>query len=70
MLPETQSVNEERVYTYLKTMIGNMSINVFFWFVTGSSICSSGEILVTYLVWLEGLLLILVILLSNYHLRI
>ncbi len=26
MLPKTQSVNEERVYTYLKTMIGNMSI--------------------------------------------
>ena len=51
ILPQTESVNEERVYAYLKTMIGNMNFNevrCFLRFVTGSSVCSSSEILVTF----------------------
>lgn len=51
MLPETKSQNEERVYSYLTTMLGNMNSNElrsFLRFVTGSSVCSSNEILVTF----------------------
>lgn len=51
MLPEAQSANEERVYGYLNTMIGNMHTNElrsFLRFVTGSTVCSASEILVTF----------------------
>ena len=51
VLPQAQSPNEERVYGYLTTMIGNMNTNElrsFLRFVTGSTVCSSNDILVTF----------------------
>ena len=51
MIPGTKSSNEERVSAYLTTMIGNISTNElrsFLRFVTGSTVCSSTEILVTF----------------------
>ena len=48
---DAQSMNEERVYGYLTTMIGNMNINElrsFLRFVTGSTVCNSTKILVTF----------------------
>ena len=51
VLPQAQSPNEERVYSYLTTMIGNMNTNElrsFLRFVTGSTVCSSNDILVTF----------------------
>jgi hypothetical protein len=51
MISATKSSNEERVSGYLTTMIGNISTNelrLFIRFVTGSTVCSSSEILVTF----------------------
>ena len=48
---DAQSMNEERVYGYLTTMIGNMNINElrsFLRFVTESTVCNSTKILVTF----------------------
>ena len=50
-LPQASSLSEERVYGYLKTMVGNISndeLRSFLRFVTGSSVCNSMYILVTF----------------------
>ena len=44
-------MNEERIYGYLVCMIGNMNVNEdrnFLCFVTGSSVCSSTGITITF----------------------
>ncbi len=51
MLSDAKSANEERVCGYLTTMIGNMNndeLRSFLRYVTGSSVCSASEILVTF----------------------
>lgn len=51
MLPEANSVGESRVYGYLTTMVGNMNtdeLRSLLRFITGSSVCSVTEILVTF----------------------
>ena len=48
---ELKSMNEERVYCYLVCMIENMNVNEgrnFLHFVTGSSVCSSKGITITF----------------------
>ena len=49
--PEFKSMNEERIYGYLVCMIGNMNVNEghnLLRFVTGSSVCSSTGITITF----------------------
>ena len=49
--PEFKSMNEEQIYGYLVCMIGNMNVNEgrnFLRFVTGSSVCSSMGITITF----------------------
>ena len=51
VFPENESINQQRVCGYLKTMIGNMSNNevrTLLRFITGSSVCSAKRIEVTY----------------------
>lgn len=51
VLPATEHANEERVYGYFTTMIGNMGtdeLRSLVRFITGSSVCSSKDILVTF----------------------
>ena len=51
VLPEAKSVAESRVYGYLTTMVGNMNtdkLRSLLWFITGNSVCSATEILVTF----------------------
>ena len=48
---EAKSINEVRVYDYFTTMIGNMSteeLRPLLRFITGSSVCSAMDILVTF----------------------
>ena len=47
-LPQASFLSEERVYSYLKTMVGNDELRSLLRFVTGSSVCNSMYILVTF----------------------
>jgi hypothetical protein len=51
MLPKTSSVGEERVYSYLTTMVSNIKsdeLRSLLRFVTGSSVCNAKDILITF----------------------
>jgi hypothetical protein len=51
ILPEAKCISESRVYGYLTTMIGNMKtdqLRSFLRFITGSSVCSAKDILLTF----------------------
>ena len=51
MAPKEDIISEQRVYGYLTSMIGNLSVDdlrALLRFITGSSVCSATEILVTF----------------------
>lgn len=51
MLPNASSVNEKRVHSYLTTMISNINkdeLRSLLRFITGSSVCSAKDILITF----------------------